>query len=252
MTELVILGAGNLAFHLFRAFRDSPETRVIQVYNHRPEKLKDFAEIPTTSTLSEIKDAHLYIFALKDDAIAETALKLKDSGGLYVHTSGGVEMEVLSKFENFGVFYPLQTFSKKREVYFKNIPLCLEANSAENLQKLKKTGSAISRNIYDINSEQRKALHVSAVFVNNFTNHFYQIGAEICKKHEVPFDILRPLIKETAAKIEELSPVEAQSGPALRNDQKTIHSHLELLDKHQTRIYKMLTQSIQDLHGKKL
>ncbi|MDT0644475.1 DUF2520 domain-containing protein [Zunongwangia sp. F363] len=252
MTEVVIIGAGNVASHLFRAFRQSGEVQIVQVYNHRSEKLADFAEISTTTSLSEITQADLYIFALKDDAIAKTAAQLKDTGGLFVHTSGGVAMESLSKFKNFGVFYPLQTFSRNREISFKNIPLCLEASSEENLHKLKELGAAISENLYEINSEQRRALHVSAVFVNNFSNHLYQIGADICKKHEVPFEILRPLIAETAAKIEELSPAEAQTGPALRNDEKTINAHLELLNAQESKIYKLLTSSIQELHGKEL
>ncbi|MDT0678246.1 Rossmann-like and DUF2520 domain-containing protein [Autumnicola musiva] len=252
MTKVVILGAGNVAFHLFRAFQHTKEIDVVQVYNHRPEKLSDFTETNTTTSLSELKKAQIYIFSLKDDAIAEVAKKLKDSRSLYLHTSGGLPITVLSKFENFGVFYPLQTFSTKRKVEFRKIPLCLESSSEENLQELKKLGASISENLYEINSEQRRALHAAAVFVNNFTNHLYHLGAEICEKNQVPFNILQPLIAETAAKIKELSPEQAQTGPALRNDKKTIQTHLKLLNQDQTEVYKLLTQSITKLHGKEL
>ncbi|MBZ9729185.1 DUF2520 domain-containing protein [Salegentibacter sp. JZCK2] len=253
MTEVVILGAGNVAFHLFRAFSQAENTRVIQVYNHRKESMKDFSSFTdTTININHLKPADFYVLALKDDVIPEISKKLKGKNGIVLHTAGAVGLNALNSLNNFGVLYPLQTFSKNKTVDFTEIPVCVEANSAKNLEKIKKLASEITRDVREINSDQRKALHLAAVFVNNFSNHLYNIGAEICENHRVDFSILKPLIKETASKIESLPPKEAQTGPALRNDQKTIETHLALLSKKHMDIYSLLTQSIQDFHGKKL
>ena len=253
MIEVVILGAGNVAFHLFRAFSEAENTRVIQVYNHLEENLNYFKDYTnTTNRISDLKSADFYLLALKDDVIADVAHNLKDLPGIVLHTSGAVSLNALENLSNFGVFYPLQTFSKNKLVDFGEIPVCIEANSAENLEKIKKLALEITKNVREVNSEQRKALHLAAVFVNNFSNHLYTLGAEICEKNQVDFSILRPLIKETASKIESLAPKDAQTGPAIRNDQKTIEAHLRLLPKKNKDIYSILTQSIQDFHGKKL
>ena len=140
----------------------------------------------------------------------------------------------------------LQTFSKDKTIDFSEVPFCLEAENEKDYQLLVKLAKSIGKKTYNVNSEQRKALHVAAVFVNNFTNHLYKIGNDICKENNVPFEILQPLIKETAAKIEELSPEKSQTGPAIRNDKKTIKNHLDLLNKEQEIIYKILTKSIQN------
>ncbi|WP_286761619.1 Rossmann-like and DUF2520 domain-containing protein [Salegentibacter sp. UBA1130] len=253
MIEVVILGAGNVAFHLFKAFSEAENTRVIQVYNHREENLsyfKDYTNI--TNRISDLKVADFYLLALKDDVIADVAHNLKNLPGLVLHTSGAVSLNALENLSNFGVFYPLQTFSKNKLVDFAEIPVCIEANSAENLEKIKKLALEITKDVREVNSEQRKALHLAAIFVNNFSNHLYTLGAEICENNQVDFSILRPLIKETASKIESLTPKDAQTGPAIRNDQKTIEAHLRLLPKKNKDIYSILTQSIQDFHGKKL
>jgi predicted short-subunit dehydrogenase-like oxidoreductase (DUF2520 family) len=137
-------------------------------------------------------------------------------------------------------------------VNFKTIPLCLETENEKDAPTLKLIANAISDAVYDINSEQRKALHVAAVFVNNFVNYLYQMGNEICDANAIPFEILKPLIQETANKIATLSPKNAQTGPAKRNDLKTIAAHEEFLkDENQAAIYKLLTQSLQN-NGKKL
>src|SRR5690606_37403117 len=117
-----------------------------------------------------------------------------------------------------GVFYPLQTFSKSKEVNFKEIPICLEAANHQDLEWLKKVANVISDKVFEIDSEKRKTLHVSAVFVSNFVNHLYGIGEELCKENDIPFDILKPLIAEVADKINYLSPEQAQTGPAKRGD----------------------------------
>lgn len=253
MINLVILGAGNLATHLIEVFFKAKDIRLVQVYNHNAEALEPFKKITgTTTDLTLLEKADVYIIALKDDVIAEVARNIPKTDALVAHTSGSVPLETLQHFDNHGVFYPLQSFSKNRKVNFKEIPVCLEANSAKNLGILKELAGSISENILEINSKQRKTLHLAAVYVNNFTNHLHALGAALCEKNELSFDILKPLIRETASKIETFAPQKAQTGPALRNDLKTINSHLELLDPDQQNIYKILTQSIQKFHGKKL
>ncbi len=253
MINLVILGAGNVATHLAKAFSNAENVKLKQVYNHRPESLLSFKNfVPTTTDINQLEKADVYLIALKDDVISDVADQLKDNDALVLHTSGSVPLEALNRFKNHGVFYPVQTFSKKKEVNFREIPICLEANTAKNLEVLKELAAKISNKIYEIDSEQRKALHLAAVFVNNFTNHLYNLGAEICRKNEIPFDILKPLIRETVDKLESLTPQEAQTGPALRNDKQTISSHLEMLEPERQQLYKILTQSIQEFNGKKL
>jgi predicted short-subunit dehydrogenase-like oxidoreductase (DUF2520 family) len=140
----------------------------------------------------------------------------------------------------------LQTFSKEKEINFSTVPFCLEAENKEDYLLLEIAAKTIGTKIYAINSEQRKALHVAAVFVNNFTNHLYKIGSDICEENKVPFEILAPLIQETSEKIKTLTPEKAQTGPAIRNDKKTIKNHLELLNKEQKKIYKLITQAIKN------
>ncbi len=253
MIKVVILGAGNVATQLYRSFSETEGIDLVQVYNRNAENL-NFVKEPEKrlSDLKKLKKADIFLLAIKDEAIPELAKKMPKIEGIVAHTSGSQPMKCLEKFDDFGVFYPLQTFSRNKQVDFKNIPICLEANTAENLQILKKLAGKISEKIFEVNSEQRKSLHLSAVFVNNFTNHMFALASEYCRKNELPFEILRPLIRETVDKIESLDPIDAQTGPALRNDEKTIKMHLEMLDENQKKIYTILTESIQKLHGKKL
>ncbi|HSM47070.1 MAG TPA: DUF2520 domain-containing protein, partial [Draconibacterium sp.] len=132
--------------------------------------------------------------------------------------------------ENTGVFYPLQTFSKKREVDFDEIPVFIESNSMKNKETLLHIANSISKSVSEINSEKRKLLHISAVFACNFVNHFYTIAADILKSKDISFDVLKPLIRETALKVQELAPEKAQTGPAVRFDENIISAHLQALN----------------------
>lgn len=253
MNSIVIFGAGNVAHHLLKAFSSAKNFQVIQVFNHKPENLIPFStETETTINLAKVKPADIYLLAIKDDAISEIADNIKYERALMLHTSGAVPVDVFSRFSRRGVFYPLQTFSKNKEVDFSQIPVCIEANKEEDLHLLETMGKSISENVYHINSEQRKSLHVAAVFVSNFVNYLYTEGEAICKKNQIPFEILQPLILETASKMTKMSPLEAQTGPAKRNDVGVLQSHLSQLDQEQQKIYSLLTQSIQALHGKEL
>ena len=254
MINLVILGAGNVATHLFNAFTVAKNITVIQVYNRSENSLGYFKEkTNTTTSISKLIDADVYIIAVSDDNIATLSEKLPFHNKLVVHTSGSVAMQQIGNNNNTGVFYPLQTFTMGKEVDFKSIPLCIEATQKNDLQLLKTLAKSISNNVYHIDSKQRKALHIAAVFVNNFVNHLYQKGEEICKENNVSFDILKPLIFETAQKAIQLSPDKSQTGPAKRNDQKVLEQHLtDLNTTKQQEIYKLLTKSIQETYGNKL
>lgn len=252
MKTIVLFGAGNVASHLYKAFSVSKKFKVIQVYNHRKERLESFKNVPVTTQIPEVLAADIYLLAVKDDAISQIADKLKNSEALICHTSGAVPLNVFSNLKRAGVFYPLQTFSKDKEIDFGNIPICIESKNQIDLELLKQLAENISGNVYEISSEQRKSLHVAAVFVSNFVNHLYSQGEAICRKNKVPFEILLPLIEETAAKIKTMKPVDAQTGPAIRKDEQVINSHLQLLQGEQKNIYKLLTRSIQNLHGKEL
>jgi len=250
MISVVIIGSGNVAKHLIKAFLKIENVNLKQVYTRNLEDealLK--SSVSTTSDLSLIKEADVTIIAVSDDAIANISYNLKNA--LVVHTSGSVEMKALKNKKNKGVFYLLQSFSKEKEINFSNVPICLEAENKSDLAKLEKLASLLQGNIYHLSSLQRKKIHVAAVFVNNFTNHMYTIAYNICEEHNVPFDILEPLIEETSQKIKNLTPKEAQTGPAKRNDIETIKNHLNLLSKSQQELYLKITQSIQN-HGKEL
>ncbi|MGB1284483.1 MAG: Rossmann-like and DUF2520 domain-containing protein [Polaribacter sp.] len=229
MITVLLVGSGNVAYHLNNAFLKAEGVKVTQVNSRK---------------LDNIPKADVTIIAVSDDVIAEVSSKIKNN--FVVHTSGSFAMNDLKNKSNKGVFYMLQTFSKGKEVNFNEVPFCLEAENEKDLLLLQKLAKLVGKNVYKINSEQRKALHVAAVFVNNFTNHIYKIGNDICEENNVPFEILKPLIIETSEKIKELSPKKAQTGPAIRNDKKTIKNHLNLLDKNQQEIYKILTKSIQN------
>jgi predicted short-subunit dehydrogenase-like oxidoreductase (DUF2520 family) len=257
MLKVTIIGSGNVSQHLIAALQKTQNTgneiELVQVYSRKRESitaLLDSSKIVTD--FNDLLEADLYIIAVSDDAIASVSDQLPFKNRLVVHTSGSVALDSLNNNNRKGVFYPLQTFTKNKEVNFKNIPICLESENSTDFRLLEKVAKSISDKVFAINSQQRKALHVAAVFVNNFTNHLYHLGNEICKEHQVPFDILKPLIQETAQKITTLAPEDAQTGPAKRNDQQTIEAHqLFLTNSNQSNIYKILTQSIQD-NGKKL
>lgn len=246
MIKIVIIGSGNVAQHLILTFAKCKKIEVLQVFSRRKETntpLLDSKKI--INNFNELVEADLYIIAVSDDAIANISSQLPFENRLVVHTSGSVSLEALDNKNRKGIFYPLQTFSKNKTVDFSAVPICLESENETDYEFLENVANEISNKVYKINSEQRKALHVSAVFVNNFVNHLYQIGNEICEENKVSFEVLKPLILETANKVMMLSPKEAQTGPAKRNDKQTIEAHLDFLSNENHKIiYKILTQSI--------
>ena len=254
MLKVSIIGTGNVAKHLHKAFFNAEIVEIVQVVGRNKKALSSFGiEEKTTSDFSEIKDADIYLIAVSDSAISAVSQKLESKSGLVAHTSGASSIDMLSEHKAYGVFYPLQTFSKDQEIDFRKVPVCVEANSKPNMEILKQLGREISENVHEVDSEQRQALHLSAVFVNNFTNHLFYIGNKICEENKLPFDLLQPLIEETVQKLKNTTPFDAQTGPARRGDQETLNSHIEQLGNLQDKeIYNLLSQSIQSTYGKKL
>ncbi|MFC4097829.1 Rossmann-like and DUF2520 domain-containing protein [Euzebyella saccharophila] len=254
MITVNIIGAGNVAYHLYRALSLSPEVKVLQVTARDQRKLEDFVNPELINTdFSKIKDCDVHLICVSDSAIAEIAKAMFGLNGLVVHTSGATSINLLHQLKRYGVFYPLQTFSKQRDVSFSEIPICIEAEQKNDLALLKILALKISNDVREITSAQRKTLHLSAIFVNNFTNHLLHLGNEIVKQNNLDFNILKPLLKETVMKLEDMPPFEAQTGPARRGDQITMKEHLaQLSEENQKKIYTELSESIQKTYGKEL
>ncbi|UKM63717.1 DUF2520 domain-containing protein [Flavobacteriaceae bacterium GSB9] len=253
MISVVLVGAGNVATHLFKGLKKTENISVVQWFNRNLDRLTPYKiEVDITNNLDDLKAADVYILAVSDDAISELSSQLPFENRLVVHTSGCANVHELDKKHKRGVLYPLQTFSKDAEMDFANVPICIETIDKKSYPLLKKLAQSLGSPIKRINSNQRRVLHLAAVYVNNFTNQLYRIGHEITESEGAEFDMLKPLILETAKKVQDMSPYVAQTGPAKRNDQKTINSHLKLLNNHHHKaIYELLTTSIQHTHGRK-
>ena len=254
MNSIVILGAGNVAFHLTRALIENT-LNVRQIFNRTLEKAQEIGEanrISYTDKISEIEKADLYIIACADSGIEEFSHYIPYDDVLVVHTSGSSPMCVLKGDYRKGVFYPLQTFSKKRTMRYDNIPFFIEAENPEDLKKLDDLGNRISNEVHELNFAARMQVHMTGVWANNFVNHLYYIAGNICEQNNVPFDVLLPLIQETANKVIEMSPKDAQTGPAKRGDQLIIDRHLDALqdDSRLLQIYQILTDSIKRVYEK--
>ncbi|HHT61014.1 MAG TPA: DUF2520 domain-containing protein [Paludibacteraceae bacterium] len=255
--HIVLIGAGNLATQLGLALYEQGYS-IVQVYSRTIAAAQTLAsQIKATATdnLAQLMPtANLYIYAIKDDALPEVINKVTIDYGIHVHTSGSVPMAVFEKKRtNFGVFYPLQTFKKEKRVDFQQIPIFLEASNKQTFDNLNDITKTISENVHNSTSEDRQTLHLSAVFACNFTNHFYAIAGEVLKSTNLPFAVLLPLIREGVNKLETLTPKEAQTGPAVRNDQNIINNHLKLLKAYPEwqEIYQQITKNIQNYHNTK-
>ena len=251
-TPIVFIGAGNLATNLAKALYHKG-FRIVQVYSRTMESARTLAEkveAEYTTDLQEIsKDAKLYIVSLKDAALVDLLPQITEGkqSSLLVHTAGSIPMSIWEGHaERYGVFYPMQTFSKQRTVDFRQIPVFVESNSAEDTRTLKDIASVLSENVYEADSEQRKSLHLAAVFTCNFTNHMYALAAGLLKKYGLPFEVMLPLIDETARKVHELEPRLAQTGPAVRYDENVIGEHLQMLsdEPDMQELYRLISESI--------
>ena len=247
--NITLIGAGNLATQLGRGLKNAGLS-IRQVFSRTEESAATLAAVldcPHTTSLMDIQLSDLLIISVKDDAL-ETVLKQLDPGqSIVVHTAGSVPMEMLAKYtSNFGVFYPLQTFSKSRDIDFSNVPICLESSSSVIYEELEGLAEILSQTVRPVNSEERKMLHLAAVFTCNFVNHFYNLGDQLLEEKGMDFALLKPLILETAEKVMDMRPAEAQTGPAVRFDETIINKHLNLLSGYPDlqKIYSFVSDSI--------
>jgi len=252
--EIVLIGSGSVATHLGLALQ-SKGIVIKQVFSRNSENARNLADKLGTTYIDDIEDlymdADIYIYALKDSALKTVLRKMEIPNGVHVHTAGSIPMSDFEGFTSrYGVFYPLQSFSIQKTVDFSNIPICIEACDAEVQQILYDLAKLLTDKIYTVNSEQRKKLHLAAVFACNFTNYMYDIASQILDDSDIQFEIIQPLIAETAEKIKTLSPFDAQTGPAVRFDETTIARHLHMLNKTPeiSKIYSILSKEIHSRH----
>lgn len=247
--KIVFIGSGNLATHLAIAMKASGN-EVAQVYSRTLSHAKALAkkiDAACTDNIALVNpSADVYIFSVKDDTLPEILAQMPPTQGMWAHTAGSVPMNVFAPYKTeYGVLYPLQTFSKERNVNFSDIPVFIEGSSPETVFLLEKLAVGISKNVRTLSSEKRLDLHLAAVFACNFTNHMYSLAEEILQKEDIPFDVLKPLIAETAAKVMDMSPKEAQTGPAVRFDEAVMRKHIDLLeDAEMKEIYLVLSKNI--------
>jgi predicted short-subunit dehydrogenase-like oxidoreductase (DUF2520 family) len=251
--KVVCIGSGNVATHFTQALNAAGHS-IVQIWSKGLKNAKilgNSLQAPAISNWEELnQDADLYLIAVRDDAIAGVAEQLQDIQGLVLHTSGATALTALSLLKRSGVLYPLQTFSKAKAVDFKLVPLCIEASKPADLSMLRDLATQLSSKVYDVDSKQRKILHLAAVFACNFTNHLYHISSSILEENQLDFAMLHPLIQETVDKIQTETPFNAQTGPALRNDQVTMDAHINLLKSSPEfkEIYINLSDSIKKTH----
>lgn len=248
--KVLFVGAGNVATHLAEVL-DAASLQIVGVFSRKKESAEILAQAYKAifGDFDEIQDlqADLIILSVPDHAIQDVLSKIPTNQALLVHTSGSLDMQILqNKQQRIGVFYPLQTFSKSKKVDFLQIPLMVEARETEDLEALEKIAQKISEKVFRITSAQRKKIHIAAVFSSNFTNHLFHIAEELLTKENIPFEIIQPLIAETAEKIKNLRPFLAQTGPAAREDHETIEKHLKDLEDSPEyhEIYKLLSHHI--------
>lgn len=245
----VIIGSGNVAWHMAKAFKEAG-IDLIQLYGRNEQELKKLSlEINVEYSTNQLKQADFYLICTSDKAIAEVSKQIPYEQALVAHTSGSLSRDVLEGSYRKASFYPLQTFSKSRKLDYSKIPLFVDAGWESDNILLTDLAKKISTNVMRINHEQRKQMHLSAVFACNFVNHLYAQAEIICKQNNISFNYLLPLIEETADKIKTISPKDAQTGPAVRNDQNIIKFQENLIvNPNQLNIYKILTESITKMY----
>lgn len=251
--SIVLLGAGNVGWHLGHRLAQQG-LEVVQVYSRQQAKAAELADSLGCQGICQLAELHtaadLYVLAVPDAAItplSEALVQWLPPSARILHCSGATPLDGLNPyFVGRGVLYPLQSFSRYREVNFAQVPLCIWANSHDFQTYLLSLAQKISHKCRLLADTQRLQLHLAAVWVNNFSNALYGIAEKLVAENEIPFDWLMPLITETAAKVQELSPAQAQTGPAIRGDQPTIDRHLSLLQQHPrwAELYRLLTEEI--------
>jgi len=251
--KVVIIGAGNVAYHLIRSITSSGN-KLVQIYNRTLSNVLPPSHTNVTGAINSIsRDADIYIICVKDTAIPDIASKLNLEDKLIVHTSGNKSMDLLKGCSsNYGVFYPIQSFTKNIPINFKKVPLIVEANNDHAQEMLVDFSRTISEQVILMNETDRQKLNIAGVFVNNFTNYIYSLAHDYLQNEKIDFSIVQPLIQNTVDKLTLGNPRDMQTGPAVRNDTETIQAHLELLKGYPQlkQIYEEVTQSIIRYHKK--
>ncbi len=253
--NIVLIGAGNVAHHLGQALKSNGH-RIIQVFSRSKKSSSSLSKIlkcASTTSVSKIKpDADIYIVALRDEAISPILEKLEFIPKLIVHTSGSIGLDVFpERMKNSGVLYPVQTFSKSTKKLPEKIPFCIEGKNKKTLITIRKLATSLSTVVFKMNSSERALVHLSAVFANNFSNYLFILSERILKTKKLSFDLLRPLILETAQKVQTYSPKVMQTGPARRGDSTIINKHLKLLKENPDleSVYNLLSKRIEKDFG---
>ncbi len=242
--KIILIGAGKLGGQLYKTIIYKKDLDIIQWVVRSSKKTLTPEGIPIVQKIDKLQNADIYLLAVSDNSILKVSKELPNNAFI-VHTAGAVSLDIINQ-KRTGVFYPLQSFSIGRDIDFSSVPIIIESKIKKDLIILKNLAKGIKASFYEMNSKQRAKLHLSAIFVNNFTNHLFSEAALICKNNDIPFNLLKPLIQETIDKLETMSPKAAQTGPAIRNDKKTISNHLDLIKDYRVReIYKVLTLAIE-------
>jgi predicted short-subunit dehydrogenase-like oxidoreductase (DUF2520 family) len=256
--QVALIGAGNVATHLGKAWKQAGH-QIIQVYSRHVETARLLADEVGAEAITDIHklspEAALYVCAVRDDALESLLPLFPPHNGLLVHTSGSLPMDILSPFSaRYGVLYPLQTFSKSRELVLRSVPFFMEASDPESEEQLRRLACDLSDRVIKLESERRKYLHLAAVFACNFVNYLYDVSSELLKSKGMPFSWLYPLIEETAAKVQDMSPYEAQTGPAVRQDSQVMNQQLKCLSGHEewTVLYELLSSQVANRHSTNL
>ena len=230
--NIVIIGKGNVATNLDYAFR---------------KKGIACQMVSSREGLDELPQANVYIYAVKDEALASVVAQVQGrERSLHLHTSGTMPITVFGDDKpHAGIFYPFQTFSKARLIEdFSTVPVFFEARGIDDISAVYSLALTITSHVYEATQHDRERLHVAGVFTNNFTNLMYTMAAELLQNTHIPFKALLPLIDETANKIHTLSPRDAQTGPARRGDENVMNHHLSLLNEEQRHVYQLLSDAI--------
>ncbi len=245
MKDVIIIGAGNVGTHLALALKNAGYF-IKQVFSRDMANAKCLADLVNAEAISEIEMIHTkaayYIIAVSDAKITLIADDLPDVKGIVVHTAGSIPLSVLEKFSSHGVLYPFQTLTKDRSIEFTKVPILIEGNNKVVCNELNNLASSITGEVHPVDSEKRALLHIAAVFSSNFANHMYSISQQILEKSGLDFNILKPLITETAQKAISMNPIDAQTGPAKRKDFEIIGKHLE--DLHDSKLIKEIYSTV--------
>lgn len=258
INSIALIGAGNIAWHLSNIIINTGmKVSCIASRNYlHAEELAILRESKVTDLKSLCQDIDLVIIAVSDDAIAEVVQHIPDGDYIVVHTSGSVSIDVFKdRFSQFGVLYPIQSFSKTKKINFKEVPILIEGNTTQTTILLESFAMKFSECVEIMDSEKRGYLHLSAVIVNNFVNFLAAKSYNFLENNNIDGSLLQPLMKETIARLGTHHPKEMQTGPAKRRDNKVIEKHLKQLesDPKLQSIYRLISQQIiEEYHGRKL